>query len=85
MMLLSLRLKRYMAVEKLSISISVATLEFVERYRKSHSVKTRSEVVQEALALLRERELEGAYGEASAKIDLDWDCLSSDGLIDEAW
>ncbi|MEO5861271.1 MAG: hypothetical protein ABIQ03_02255 [Burkholderiales bacterium] len=74
-----------MAVEKLSISIPGAALEFVERYRKKHSIKTRSEVVQEALALLRERELEGAYGESSAEIDLDWDCLSSDGLIDEAW
>lgn len=74
-----------MTVEKLSISIPGAALEFVERYRKSHSIKTRSEVVQEALSLLRERELEVAYREANATVDLDWDRLSSDGLTDEAW
>jgi antitoxin ParD1/3/4 len=74
-----------MAAEKLSISIPGPALEFMERYRKTHSIKTRSEVVQEALALLRERELDGAYREANAEIDLDWDRASSDGLTDEAW
>ncbi len=74
-----------MSVEKLSISIPGAALEFVERYRKAHAIKTRSEVVQEALALLRERELDSAYREANAEIDSDWDRTSSDGLTDEAW
>jgi antitoxin ParD1/3/4 len=74
-----------MAIEKRSISLPREALAFVERYRKTHLIKTRSAVVQEALALLRERELEGAYREASAETHLDWDRLSSDGLTDEAW
>ncbi len=74
-----------MAVEKLSISIPDSTLLFVERYRKTHSIRTRSEVIQEALALLRERELDTAYREANVEFDSDWDRVSSDGLTDEAW
>lgn len=74
-----------MAVEKLSISIPDSALQFVERYRKAHAIRTRSEVIQEALALLRERELDTAYREASAEFDSDWDRVSSDGLADEAW
>ena len=74
-----------MTVEKLSISIPDSALQFVERYRKTHAIKTRSEVIQEALALLRERELDAAYREASVEFDTDWDRASSDGLTDEAW
>ena len=74
-----------MAVEKLSISIPDSALQFVERYRKTHSIKTRSEVIQEALALLRERELDTAYRDANVEFDADWDRVSSDGLADETW
>lgn len=74
-----------MAVEKLSISIPDSALQFVEHYRKTHAIKTRSEVIQEAIALLRERELDAAYREASVVFDSDWDRVSSDGLADEAW
>lgn len=71
--------------EKHSISLPREALAFVERYRKTHLMKTRSEVVQEALTLLREHELEGAYREANLETHLDWGRLSKDGLTDQAW
>lgn len=61
----------------LNFSITSEALAFVERYRKTHLGKTRSEVVQEAIALLHERELETAYREARAEVDLDWEPAKS--------
>ncbi len=74
-----------MAIEKRSISLPREASVFAHRDRKSQLIKTRSEVGQEALALLRECELESTYREASAEVDFDWDRLSSDGLPNEAW
>ena len=45
----------------------------------------RSDVFEEALKLLRERELEFAYREASAEVDPAWDATVGDGLDHEAW
>ena len=42
-------------------------------------------MIQEALTLLQERELEEAYKQASAEIDADWDETIADGLNDETW
>lgn len=74
-----------MHAEKISISLSEPLMRFVEHYRIAHQCKTRSQVFEEALALLRERELEGAYREADQESDAAWEITSSDGLTDEAW
>ena len=66
-------------MKKLSLSLSQTALAFVEDYCKTHTVKV-DEVVERALALLRERELERAYAEASAEIDPAWDVTLMDGL-----
>jgi hypothetical protein len=38
---------------------------------------------EEALELLRNRELEEAYRQASAEVDSDWDVTVADGLTDK--
>ncbi len=56
---------------------------FVESYRAAHDVRTKSEVVERALRLLRDRELERAYKAAAAETDPAWDAALADGLPDE--
>jgi antitoxin ParD1/3/4 len=56
---------RNMYAEKLSVSLPAALAEFVEQYRTTHACKSRSQVIEHALLLLRQRELEQAYGEAA--------------------
>ncbi|MEA5503326.1 CopG family transcriptional regulator [Halotia wernerae UHCC 0503] len=74
-----------MQVEKLSISLSAPLVRFVESYKLAKGCKSRSQVIETALQLLREQELEQAYREASVEVDNDWDVTITDGLIDEAW
>lgn len=74
-----------MHAEKISISLSEPLVRFVEQYRIAHQCKTRSQVFEEALDLLRARELELAYREADQENDAAWEITSSDGLTDEAW
>jgi antitoxin ParD1/3/4 len=74
-----------MRAEKLSISIPGSSLEFVERYRKKHAMKSRSHVIETAINVLRERDLEAAYRDASRENDPAWEVTNSDGLPDEAW
>lgn len=74
-----------MNVEKLSISLPPSLVEFIENYKLSKGCKSRSQVIEEALELLRNRELEEAYRLASAEVDSAWDVTVADGLADEAW
>lgn len=74
-----------MQVAKLSISLPQPLLNFVEAYRHSHACKSRSQVIEAALELLREKELETAYGLAAEEADPAWEATVSDGLTDEAW
>jgi antitoxin ParD1/3/4 len=74
-----------MHAEKLSVSLPGALAEFVEQYRTAHACKSRSEVIERALLLLRQRELEQAYGEAAKENDPAWEITTGDGLADEAW
>jgi Arc/MetJ-type ribon-helix-helix transcriptional regulator len=74
-----------MRAEKLSISIPASSLEFIEKYRKKHDLKSRSHVIETAIAMLRERELEAAYRAAAREPDAAYDIADSDGLPDEAW
>ena len=68
-----------MYAEKVSISLPVGLLGFVEQYRAAHSLKSRSQVIGEALELLRRHELEAAYREANQEIDTDFDIALADG------
>jgi len=74
-----------MAVSKISVSIPASLAGFVESYRKKRGLKSRSEVFEEAVKLLRSRELETAYHDAGAERDQDWEATVADGLNDETW
>ena len=74
-----------MGQRKLSVSVSEPIAQFVENYKGAHRLKTKSEVVERALELLRERELEKAYAEAASEVDPAWDVTLKDGLADEDW
>lgn len=74
-----------MSQEKLSVSVPAPLARFVEEYRSAHALKTKSSVVQRALEVLRERDLEAAYAEASRDVDPAWEATAADGLSDEAW
>lgn len=74
-----------MSVAKLSVSLPDSLAGFVENYRKKRGLKSRSQVFEEAIKLLRSRELEAAYREASAEYDKAWETAVSDGLADETW
>lgn len=74
-----------MSVAKLSVSLPGSLAGFVENYRKRRGLKSRSQVFEEAVKLLRSRELETAYREANSEFDAAWDTTISDGLSDETW
>ena len=77
-----------MSAAKLSVSLSSELAGFVEKYRRRRGLKSRSQVFEEALKLLRSRDLESAYREASEddeQTNRDWETAVSDGLTDEAW
>jgi len=74
-----------MQVAKFSVSLPQPLLTFIEDYRQSHSCKSRSQVIKQALELLREKELEEAYCLAAEEADSDWDATIADGLTDETW
>ncbi|MBI5752928.1 MAG: CopG family transcriptional regulator [Hydrogenophilales bacterium] len=74
-----------MLAEKISISLGADTLNFVERFKKPHAMKNRSQVIETAIALLQEKELEKSYRLAAQEADADYDITASDGLADETW
>ena len=82
-----------MQAEKISISLSRPLVEFLENYKVTHKCKSRSQVVEQAILLLRSQSLESAYREANQEIDEDWDVACreadpfgiADGLNDETW
>ncbi len=74
-----------MSAAKLSVSLPGPLVGFVESYRKKRGLKSRSQVFEEAVRLLRSRELEAAYRQADAEYDKAWDGTASDGLNDETW
>ncbi len=74
-----------MHAEKVSISLSADLAEFVEHYKTAHACKSRSQVIETAVDLLRQRELEQAYRAAAQEHDTDFDITTADGLHHEAW
>ncbi len=73
-----------MSVAKLSVSLPDSLAGFVENYRKKRGLN-RAQVFEEAIKLLRSRELEAAYRGAAAGAEKAWETTASDGLADEAW
>ncbi len=69
----------------MAISLPPSLVQFIENYKTTHQYKSRSQVIEVALELLRNQELEEAYREASLEVDSDWDVTTGDGLTDEAW
>ncbi len=74
-----------MSTTKLSISLPSSLVIFVNDYQTQHTCKSKSEVVQAAIRLLQQKELEGFYRAADSEIDSDFDATSFDGLDDETW
>lgn len=75
-----------MRSQKLSISLPKRQCEFIEHYLLDHHIKNRSEVIQEALYLLQQKELEACYKAANQEIDSAFEITNLDGIEDnEAW
>lgn len=74
-----------MQAEKISVSLPASLVRFLETYKAIHCCKSRSQVIEVALQLLQEQELEAAYREANQEFDKDWELTVADGLKDEAW
>lgn len=74
-----------MSVEKLSVSLPTSVIRFLETYKSSHQYKSRSYVIELALRLLQEKDLEDSYRQPNAEIDAAWEVTSADGLSDETW
>ncbi len=74
-----------MQAKEISISLSQSLLQFIESYKIAKGYKSPSKVIELALELLRNQELESAYRQASSEIDSVWDLTVADGLTDETW
>jgi Arc/MetJ-type ribon-helix-helix transcriptional regulator len=74
-----------MQEQTLSISLPPSLVKFIDSYKAARAGQSPSQVIEEALTLLQERELEEAYRQASAELDADWDVVLADGLTDETW
>ncbi|MBD2627492.1 ribbon-helix-helix domain-containing protein [Trichormus variabilis] len=74
-----------MQTEKISISLPSPLVQFVENYKITKGCKSRSQVIELALDLLRYQDLQQAYREASTEIDEDWELTAGEGLTDETW
>ncbi|MGH8751684.1 MAG: hypothetical protein ACREUV_08275 [Burkholderiales bacterium] len=53
------------STRKLTIEIRADLLKFVEEYCKIHGIKNRSQVIEKAIALLHEEEMESDSREAA--------------------
>lgn len=67
-------------VERVSVSLPIPLVRFLERYQADHAVKTRSEVVERALLLLREQNLIEQYRQSALENDPVWEVTAADGL-----
>lgn len=65
---------------KISISLSQYQYKFIKNYRARHHYKSYSYVIQDALYLLQQAQLEACYGEANKEVDEAFNITNSDGL-----
>ena len=61
---------RPMNPKTVTITLPAKRLKFIDEYRKAHSLKGRSEVIEMALSLLQEAERESEMSEAPEEDDL---------------
>jgi antitoxin ParD1/3/4 len=71
--------------ESFSITLPSSLLEFIEHYKVVYQYQSGEQVVEKALELLQQQELEDAYRQASREVDSLWDSTVTDGLSDETW
>jgi antitoxin ParD1/3/4 len=69
----------------INLVLPASLVQFIDDYKISKGCKSRSQVIELALNLLRLQELEQAYQEASAEIEPDWELTAGDGLKNETW
>jgi antitoxin ParD1/3/4 len=50
-----------MQAEKLSVSLPSSLVQFIESYKLAHECRSRAQVIERALELLRMQELEESY------------------------
>ena len=72
---------------KLSVSLTVDDVAFVDEYASQAGVASRSAVIHQAIELLRNADLEVAYAEAWDEWDGGedaalWDSATADGVTD---
>lgn len=72
-------------IQKISISLPKSLYDFVDSYQEVHHCKSRSEVINQALYLLQQMQLESCYKEANKEIDKTFESTTSDGLDNETW
>ena len=67
-------------VERISISLPTPLVRFLEQYQATNAVKTRSEVLERAVLLLRQESLIEEYRQSALENDPTWDVTAGDGL-----
>jgi antitoxin ParD1/3/4 len=73
-------------MEKLSITVTQNDLYLIEKYKILHSLKSNSQVIREALDLLKEKQLAEEYKASSSELDMsEWNSTIGDGLENESW
>lgn len=75
---------------KISVSLPVEDIAFVDDYRARSDAESRSAVIHAAIAMLRTAELESEYAEAFEEWDGSedaavWERSTGDGLADAPW
>lgn len=70
---------------KPSVPVPSSLARFVEKDRTAHGLKTKSGVVERALKLSREQELERDHARAAQETDSAWEATVGDGLNGEEW
>lgn len=75
-----------MSVQKFSVSLPLQQFKFIDSYQLSHHYKSRSDVIQAAILLLQQSQLEVCYREANREIDDAFDLTAGDGISEnETW
>ncbi|MFA6409492.1 MAG: CopG family transcriptional regulator [Gammaproteobacteria bacterium] len=74
-----------MQAQKISISLPNSMCDFIDHYQEAHNCKSRSDVINQALYLLQQTQLEACYKEANKEVDEGLEVTVFDGLEDETW
>ncbi|MDA9271856.1 CopG family transcriptional regulator [bacterium] len=69
-----------MLAQKLSVSLPQQQCDFIEHYQIEHHLKSRSDVIKEALYLLQQKQLEAYYKEANPEVDPTYENVTLDGI-----